>query len=398
MAQGPARILLLEMNDDGTVGGSHQAQYDLVRQMDRGRYEPVVAYYQDNRFAGMMRELGVEVHLVEEMRRKEVAVRQGGGRLTRAVDILAGAILRRRRFLKEHRIDLVHLNNSPGTGADDWLPAARLAGIPCVTFSMGNAPRGMGLVHSRLARSFDRIMVIGEYVRGTYLEQGYPVSLLHMTQIGVDLEAFRGRAGNRREELRGELGAEPDRVVACMVGNLRHWKGQHVVVEALGQMDPDIRSRLLVVFVGSVGPEFETYAAGLHQAAARLGVEGSVRFVGGRTDIPDLLTASEFGLHASVLPEPFGLVVVEAMAMGLPVVATSIGAPGAVVTPECGRTFDPAHPATLARALEELVSSEATRRSLGAAARRRAEEFDASGMVRGVERVYRDLLNGGSGR
>lgn len=392
MAQGAARILLVEANEDGTVGGSHQAQYDLVHHLDRTRFEPVVAFYQPNRFAEGMQGQGVEVHVLDEMRARERRTRLEGGRISRGMDILAGSILRRHRFLREHRIDLVHLNNSPATGNDDWLPAARLAGIPCVVFSMGNAPRDLGPLHRALAQGFDRILVISEQVRRTFTARGYPEALLVMTQIGVDLEAFRGRRVRGREEVRQELGVSPDRIVACMVGNIRYWKGQHVVIEALSRMEPGVRRRLVVLFVGSVGPDYAAYAEGLHEAVRAHGLEDSVRFLGGRTDVPELLGASDLGLHASVLPEPFGLVVVEAMAMGLPAVATSIGAPGEVVTPSTGRTFDPADPGALARVLTELVEDPELRRILGRAALTRAERFHAREMVHAVERVYDQLL------
>jgi glycosyltransferase involved in cell wall biosynthesis len=393
MSHEPARILLVEMNEDGTVGGSHQALYDLVRLVDRRRFTPVVSFYQDNRFAGALQGEGVEVHILEAMRREELQTRFHGGRVQRAADILAGAILRRRRFLRQHRIDLVHLNNSPGSGNDDWLPAARMAGTPCVTFAMGNAPRGMDPVHASLARRFDRILVISEQVRRSFLASGFPEGLLSLTQIGVDLECFRGRKTRDRATVRKELGIDPERVVACMVGNIRQWKGQHVVVEALARLAPSVRDRLLVLFVGAVGPTFAAYAQQLEEEIRRLGVGESVRFLGGRTDVPDLLGASDLGLHGSVLPEPFGLVVVEAMAMGLPVVATSIGAPGEVVTREVGRTFDPADPAALARVLTELVEDAELRRSLGAGAARRADLYDARAMVRAVEQVYGELLS-----
>ncbi len=392
MSRPPARILLVEMNEDGTVGGSHQAQFDLVRHLDRTRFRPVVVFYQENRFAREMRAMEVEVHVLEELRRRELELRLGGGTLKRGADILAGAVLRRRRLIRELGVELVHLNNSPGTGADDWLPASRLAGVPCVTFAMGNAPRGLGPLHRPLARHFDRILVISEFVHRSFLEAGYPASRLSLTQIGVDLGEFRGRVRRSRTEVRCDLGIPDDRVVACMVGNLREWKGQHVVLDALSRLPETTRRRLLVLFVGAVGPSFEGYAGRLRALVGEHGLGDGVRFLGGRTDIPDLLGASDIGLHASVLPEPFGLVVVEAMAMGLPVVATSIGAPGGVVVPEAGRTFDPANPAALAEVLRELVDDPGLRRRLGEGARARAEGFDARQMVEAVESVYTELL------
>ncbi len=391
----PRRVLLLEGNEDGTVGGSHQAQYDLVRLMDRTRFEPVVAYYQENRFAGLMREEGVEVLILDELRRREYRLRTQGSAPAKAWSILVGAIAERRRLIRSLGVDLVHLNNSPGSGFDDWLPAARLNGIPCVTFAMGNAPRELGRLQQAMAQRFDRIFVISDQVQRTFIEAGYPRDRLSMTQIGVDVQRFRKLRVRTREEVRRELGLPEEQVVACMVGNLRHWKGQHVVLEGLRRMDPEIRERLTVLFVGSVGPEFQDYFQGLEGQVAKWGLEGSVRFVGGRTDVPDILGASDLGLHASVLPEPFGLVVVEAMAMGIPAVATSHGGPATVVTPDTGITHSPEDPGELAEALTRLVQDPDLRLRLGANASARAEEYDARVMVREIQRVYEEILGNG---
>jgi len=388
----PRRILLVEMNEDGTVGGSHQAQFDLVRLMDRKQFQPVVAYYQDNQYSAMMRDEGAEVLILSEVRRREHQMRTQGSAPAKAWNILVGAIGHRRGLIRSLGIDLVHLNNSPGTGCDDWLPAARLAGTPCVTFAMGNAPGDLGPVRRRLAGRFDRICVISDQVRRTFLEAGYPRERLATTQIGVDIQRFRALRSRTREEVRQELELGNGQVVACMVGNLREWKGQHVVLEGLRRMDAEVRQGLTVLFVGSVGPEYEGYARDLTQKAADWGLNGSVQFLGGRTDVPDLLGASDLGLHASVLPEPFGLVVVEAMAMGIPAVATSHGGPGTVVTPETGITYNVENPAELAGALTRLVRDPGLLRRLGANASARAEEFDARVMVREVQRVYSELL------
>ena len=391
----PRRILLLEVNEDGTVGGSHQAQYDLVRLMDRKRFQPVVAYYQENRFAGLMRDEGVEVLVLDEVRRQEYRLRTEGPAPAKAWNMLVGAIAYRRRLIRSLGIDLVHLNNSPGSGFDDWLPAARLAGVPCVTFAMGNAPRELGRLQQAMARRFDRIFVISDQVQRTFIEAGYPRDRLSMTQIGVDIQRFRELRVRSREEVRRELELPEEQVVACMVGNVRHWKGQHVVLEGLRRMEPEVRKQLTVIFVGSVGPEFQDYFRGLEERVVEWGLEGSVRFLGGRTDVPDILGASDLGLHASVLPEPFGLVVVEAMAMGIPAVATSHGGPATVVTPDTGITHSPERPEELAEALTRLVQDPGLRLRLGANASARAEEYDARVMVREIQRVYGEILGDG---
>src|SRR5215218_1924640 len=91
------RIMYLEANDDGTVGGSHQALFDLVRNLDRARYEPVVVFYQDNVFVERMRAAGIEVHLLEKQARKEKHTRLQGGALAK-LGVLVNAIRWRARF------------------------------------------------------------------------------------------------------------------------------------------------------------------------------------------------------------------------------------------------------------------------------------------------------------
>jgi hypothetical protein len=132
-----SRILLVENNEDGTVGGSHKIQADLVTRLSR-EFEPVVLYYQDNLWAERLRAAGLEVHTWDEVRRREKQEYAARGKVGTLVT-LANAIAFRRRFIREQGIALVHLNNSPFNGLDDWLPAARLAGVPCVVSQVAHA-------------------------------------------------------------------------------------------------------------------------------------------------------------------------------------------------------------------------------------------------------------------
>src|SRR3954469_2709290 len=115
------RVLLVEINEDGTVGGSHQALFDLATHADRSAFEPIVLFYEENRFAEILRERGFEVHTwksardVERTRRYSTGVR---GQFNTGWSVL-GAIRRRFRFLRDERVDLVHLNNSPCIGFSD---------------------------------------------------------------------------------------------------------------------------------------------------------------------------------------------------------------------------------------------------------------------------------------
>ncbi len=386
------RILLVEMNEDGTTGGSHQAQFDLVRHLDRSRYEPVVAFYRDNPFVEMHRAEGVEVHVLEEMRAKETNIRRNGHLLAKAGDVLVGAVARRARFLREERIHLLHLNNSPSTGSDDWLPAARLSRIPCVASARGNPRHTLSTVHARLARQHDRILIISDHIMRAYRAAGYQERLLTMVHDGVDLDALRARVGFSREDMRASLGIPSGRLLATMVGNIRGWKGQHVVLEALGRLPQPVRDRLFVQFVGDGDSQEAPYFQALMGMLEQHDLGRMVRFLGTRSDVPDLLTASDLAIHASVSPEPFGLVVVEAMGLGVPVIATRLGAPADVVTEGTGLLFDPTSPEELATALTRLIEEKETRTALARGALKRAADFTIQRTVQALEAVYEELL------
>ncbi|HJR66440.1 MAG TPA: glycosyltransferase family 4 protein [Gemmatimonadaceae bacterium] len=390
-ARRPRRILLLEANEDGTVGGSHQILHDLSIGMDRRRYEPVVVFYQENIFAARLRERGVEVHVFDAMRKQERSLHQRG----RLIDLPAaylGPIARRIRFLRKHRIDLIHVNNSPKVGGDDWLPASRIVRIPCIANAVGDARGEQHPIKRLLFRSFDHVIPCSQYLADAMVRAGYAPARMDLVYPGVDIEAFRERARRSREEVRAELGIAPDVVLASMVGNVREWKGQHVVLSALERLAPSVRDKLHVMFIGAATPADEPFRRALAATVMRAGLERVVSFLGARLDVPDLVNAADLAIHASVKPEPFGLVVVEAMALGKPVIGASTGGPAEVLTPECGITHDVQDPGELARALTRLVNDPAERARLGANALIRVEEFSVRRTIEGTERVYQRFL------
>jgi glycosyltransferase involved in cell wall biosynthesis len=142
------------------------------------------------------------------------------------------------------------------------------------------------------------------------------------------------------------------------------------------------------MFAGAVSPDAEDYAAELAATVDADGLRGIVTFLGNRDDVPDLLAASDVGLHASIDPEPFGLVVPEAMALGNAVIAARSGGPMEILTPETGILFDTASPSELAAHLTALALDPERRRSLAQHAPERAEHFSIARHVAGNLAVY----------
>lgn len=383
------RVLLVEINEDGTVGGSHQCLADLVAGLDRRAWSPRVLFYQDNRFAKAMAERGVDVETWDATRARERMrrLRVPGLRSVETLIRLAGAILSRVRYLRRHRVELVHLNNSPCVGFDDWLPACRLLRIPITAHARGPWVDPGRLWSAVAARGFDRVVAISDFVASTFAAAGTPIAKIRRVYDGIDLA--RWGAAVVPEPARA---SESRRVEVVMVGHLRSWKGQDVALEALAQLAPEVRRRLRLRFVGEAPESDRAYADRLSDLMKRHALDDCAEFVGYVADPRALLADADIVLHASTLPEPFGLVVVEGMALGKPVVASDRGGPAEIVTEGSGLLFDPGKPRELARQLSRLVEDPALRQRLGRAGQIRAKTFSVDRTVSEVAAVWRELL------
>jgi glycosyltransferase involved in cell wall biosynthesis len=385
------RVLLVEANEDGTVGGSHQCLYDLVTRLDRRSFEPIALFYQRNRFAARLRDEGVATHVWEEERRIERAPLAGGalGRLATAIR-LAGAVRRRAAFLRRERIDLVHLNNSPCVGFDDWLPAARIAGRPIAAHARGmfSDPGG---AWRWLGRRFDAVVAISRGVAESFASQGVARDRIRQIYDGIDLARWAPRPADERARLRAEHGVPADALLVALVGHLRAWKGQDVALRAIDVLDPDVRRGVRLWIVGDAPASERAYSDALHRFSRERGLDGAVSFLGFRSDVPQLMGAADVVLHASTTPEPFGLVVVEGLALGKAVVASRLGGPAEILERGFGLLFDPADPAALAHALTELARSPDQRAALARRAPERARAFDVQHTVAQVSALWDEL-------
>jgi glycosyltransferase involved in cell wall biosynthesis len=120
--------------------------------------------------------------------------------------------------------------------------------------------------------------------------------------------------------LREQLGVESNFVVGHF-SRLSPWKGQHVLVDALLRCSKDV----VAVFVGDALFGEQNYATQLHQQIDTLGLSDRVKFLGFRSDIPELMAVCDLVAHTSTAPEPFGRVIVEAMLCQCPIVASAAG-------------------------------------------------------------------------
>jgi glycosyltransferase involved in cell wall biosynthesis len=324
--------------------------------------------------------------LEDELRAAGATVhRLGPARFSRPWTVL-GARARFGRVLADRRPDVV-------VGHACWsyalfAPPARRAGRGLVFWMHDRAggthwserlcartPPDLALVNSRFtAESLPRLFGPG---RSETLY--YPVA----PPRGFDPAEARARH-------RAALGVGGDRAVIIQSSRMEPWKGQSLLIAALGRLR-DRAGWVAWIAGGAQRPHERDYLRRLEAEAEAAGVAGRVRFLGQRSDVPELLAAADVHCQPNLGPEPFGIAFVEALHAGLPVVSTRIGAAAEVVTDACGVLVPPEDPAALADALARLIDDPSRRALLGAAGPGRARDLCDPGRALGR---LRDLLAG----
>jgi glycosyltransferase involved in cell wall biosynthesis len=184
---------------------------------------------------------------------------------------------------------------------------------------------------------------------------------------------------------------QPEELRIGLIGRISPWKGHDVFLRAFAAADFPVPATALLVGSAMFGED--AYEAELHQLCADLGIADRVQFTGFVADVPSVLATLHIVVHASTIPEPFGQVVVEGMAAGLPVIAANAGGPAEIVTHGVdGLLTPPGDVTALTAALELLAADPALRARLGAAGRARAANFSPEHVAGMVTTVYRSVL------
>ena len=340
------------------TGGLERILTDIARHHDSSESVPeFLAIREVGRFADEIRRTGCPVHLL-----------QPAGRI--------GLIRQMVQLFRAGRFDVVHTHNTyPHLYAS---LAARLAGVPVVV----NTRHGQRAGHGWKSRTqfrwashlVDRIIAVSDDAARLCVEAD-GVAARKVTRIwnGIDLSdfSFTGPAVTPIAISVARLSAEKDfptllRAIALAIREV-----------------PDLQLKL----VGD-GPE----RAKLEGLTRELGITSCVEFLGERTDVPNLLAQAGFFVSSS-LTEGISLTLLEAMAVGLPVVATAVGGNSEIVAEGVtGQLVPHANPEALARAIVNMCRTEDGWAALGQAGRDRvSEHFEVRRMVSDYERLYREL-------
>ena len=383
---------ILYLDSGSGIGGGQRSLLLLLNLLDKDRFTPFVGCLGDSPFAAEAEKTEARVvplslpaahNKIDKIRRFTL------GDLLEDLRQLK-VILQLHRMVKRNAIDLIHANS---------LSVALLGGI------VARINRIPILMHKRYATSYGvldricerllhRVILVSEATRWNFA----PIAKQTLIYNGVDLDAFQA-SPEEVQDLRAELlpDASDASIVAGVVTRITPEKGIHFLVRAIAALKglslmtgTDIK----LLIVG--GPYFQKdidYMNELKQEVADLGVEDSIIFTGFLSDTRVVTSLLDIVLVPSIIPEACPRTIIEAMAVGKPVIATPLGGSKELVTPDTGILVPPEDASAIADAIAILTTDRERLRALGKASRNRAEQlFSSEKNTALTEAVYAELL------
>lgn len=380
---------VLFLDQTGRLGGAELMLFDIAAARAA---DSEVILFQDGEFRTALESAGVKTSVCKLGEEASTVDKQAG--LKRVLRSIPGILQLMLQIVQAARsFDVVYANTAKALVIGG--PAARLAGRPLIFhlhdiiadghFSVLNQ-QALILCANYCAQS---VIANSEATKDAFVACGGREELCVVIPNGFRIPAERSSAAEMNA-LRTSLGIKPDAWTVLMAGRLAHWKGQHVLLEALKSV-PAAHAVLLgdALFTD----EDRKYAQQLHTLAAAPELAGRVHFAGFQKETMPYFDMADAVVHASVYPEPFGRVIVEGMLAGKPVIASRAGGAAEIISHEqTGLLVDPGSPAELANALLRLQQDSAFASGIARQAQQTAEDIYALNAVQEkIESVIRQI-------
>ncbi|MBD3181531.1 glycosyltransferase [Candidatus Poribacteria bacterium] len=372
---------ILYLSSSGYTGGAEISLYHLVMDLNKDRYEPFVLCPHSG-------------NLVDKFKTNQIStciIPLPSWRKIKSLPFKYSCLDRVIRFAQSKSINLIHCNTI-------WVnhyacKTGKKLDIPVICHL-----RDLIAVEQVKKYSLDKInavIAISDSVREVLIKSGIDNKRVYRIYNGVDLSLFK----NLKRTLRREYSVSG--YLVGIVGQMNptsQWKGQREFLHAAAEI---LKSRSDVHFVLIGGdntpvssPEHGSYIKELKELSRQLNIDEKTIFTGFRKDIPNVMASLDILVSAS-WAEPFGRVIIEAMAAGCPVIATKAGgAPEIVCDNITGKLVPPKNPRAIANGVLEILQDAELMRNMSYAGQKRArDKFSIDKNVREIQKVYQHIFN-----
>lgn len=389
------RILYIEANRDGTVGGSYYILLSLINGLDKSKFEPHILFCQENLLIPEFSKITPYVYLNNFGPSGSEPVNNFVGLIKWPYRFLKQIVLKQfrlKRIISEIKPDLVHLGNGYSS-MHEWMLACYINGIKVIAHDHGTR-YPCSFRTNLFVRFLDAIVSVSESYKNNVVKQRLKVIRLLRIYNGLNIEEFKNKINVANvNKLKHEFNLTKGQPVVGIIGNIMRWKGQHVVLQAIKEVKkkhPEIKC----LIVGKVALRSESYKQEMDKYIIDNDLKENIIFTGFRNDVPDILSLLDIMVHASIEPEPFGMVLLEAMAMSKPIVATNAGGPAEIIVDgETGILVPMNDHDKMADAIIYCLSDMKSAKEMGEKGRQRLiEMFSVKKMVGEIERLYEDIF------
>ncbi|RAH99601.1 glycosyl transferase [Acuticoccus sediminis] len=383
-------MTILQVIPQLETGGAERTTLDIADALVK-RGDRAIVVSEGGRMLPELEAMGAEHVTMPVSTKQPFAMRRNAKRLA--------------ELMEREGVDVIHARSRAPAWSSLW--AAKWTRRPFVTTYHGaykEASYLKNLYNSVMARG-DAVIANSAFTAGLIAAR-HPFARERIVTIhrGIDLSAFERPVGNRAEALRRSWGVESGERVLINVARLTPWKGQLVLIEALGMVRERLPSGWVCVLAGDDQGRSD-YRRELEETIGALELGRRVRIAGHVSDVPGALAASAIAVQPSIEPEAFGRAAVEAQAAGLPVIVSDLGAVRETVlappeVSEAARTgwrVKPGEAEPLADALlQALQAGDDTLAEIGARGRAHAfTHFSLASMTQKTLAIYDDLLENG---
>lgn len=365
-------IRILFLHGISEIGGSETDLLNILGSLDRTRFFPVAVCGKQGPLVEKLNKLQVDTHLVSLPPWRKLLYFW-----KIPISIYHLIVL-----IRSYRIDIVHVN-------DYWwgpvaLLAARLCKARCVVHVRQQIESKR--VRQYRLKFFDQVIAVSESIRNVGINSGIDYNRIQLIYSGIDCSRTSQSLGSGFREKYQSKAGQP---IIGTIANLFPRKGLEHLLEAINlvkKTETDVHC----IIVGEGDP---VYRKKLHRLIEEKNLDGNVSMVGFQNDVYPFLQLFDIFVLPSIL-EGFGIVLLEAMAMSKPIVASSVGGtPESVDEGITGLLVSPENPRELSLALHDLIRDPEKRKRMGIAGRKRVEKhFNLSQTIEKLEKVYLNIV------
>jgi glycosyltransferase involved in cell wall biosynthesis len=363
----------------GERGGAEGVFLNILDNLNRNLYEPFVIALKDGPFISELRAKGLTPIVLKTNRIRSI---KAFFEITKLI----------RNVIESEQIDVVHCNGTQAQIYGGY--AAGLTSTPCVYHlhdSVDWSWNAQGLVHLLAQMSFP----VPRFFSGKRNRMQF------IAVSNYVAERFQQVWGSRKNiqvihnstRLTNVTKAANHNPVVIWIGRLQRWKGAHIFVKAaeiVHRNHPEVEFKIIGGTLFGIEPEYEKE---LQDLAQSLNLSRCLKFMGHQSSVESFIESSDIVVHSSIRPEPFGLVILEAMSAGKPVVASNQGGPVEIVDDGVtGLLIPPNDPQELANAIIKLLQDKPLTTKMAEAAQERVRrDFNPSKMIHALESIYSEL-------